>query len=230
MYWAHCHGNGASCESGRERTTEPRTSPRRETLGNPHDNVHVRRSESLDGLLDEQHFDACESTEQIEALEGAQDSSTRVHHVDYSQKWYHKVAWFFYIIAANNSLLVTVVYWSLLYSGYKIGELDVTFHLLNSVFMVIETCVSSIPVRLYHVVYAMLYGVLYLVFTVVYWLLGGSDPAGNRYIYPILDYESEPSAAAILVVLYGLVGLPAAQLFNFGLFRLRCYLRGLRSS
>lgn len=223
MYWAHCHDNGTDHESGQERTTEERTS------GNPHYSTHEQSSGSLDGLLDEQYYDACENTEQIEALERAQ-STPRVHLVEYSQTWYHKVAWFFYIIAANNSLLVTVVYWSLLYTGYKIREADVAFHLLNSVFMLIETFVSGIPVHLVHVVYAVLYGSIYLVFTVVYWLNGGTNTSGDSYIYPILDYKSKPYAATVLIILYGLVGLPAAQLFNFGLFRLRCYLQGLRSS
>lgn len=237
IYWAHCHGNRTSCESGQERTPEERTSPRREASGNLHYNTHIEPSESVDGLLDEQYFDACEDTEQIAALEGAQDlrenadSSSRIgHYVDVSQTWYHKVAWFFYVIAANNSILVTVVYWSFLYTDFKIREADVAFHLLNSVFMLTETCVSAIPVRLFHVVYAILYGVIYLVFTVVYWLNGGTNTSGDNYIYPILDYKSEPYAATVLVILYGLVGLPTAQLFNFGLFRLRCYLHGLRSS
>ncbi|KAL9959914.1 hypothetical protein ACROYT_G033290 [Oculina patagonica] len=230
IYWAHCHGNGPSRESGQERAIEEGTSPRRETSGNPHNNTHIEPSESVDGLLDEQYYDACEDTEQMEALEGVRmmrenaDSSSRVNQVHYSQTWYHKVAWFFYIVAANNSILVTVVYWSFLYTDFKIREADVAFHLLNSVFMLTETCVSAIPVRVFHVVYAMLYGVIYLTFTVVYWLNGGTN------IYPILNYKSEPYAATVLVILYGLVGLPTAQLFNFGLFRLRCYLHGLRGS
>lgn len=234
IYWAHRHGNGTNYEPGRESAPEERISPRSGSSGNPHCTTPRQSSESLDGLLEEQYYDACEDAEQIEALErGHQDlpqtdCPPRVHHVEVSQAWYHKVAWFFYIIAANNSLLVTVVYWSLLYTDFQIQEADVAFHLLNSVFMVTETCVSAIPVRLFHVVYAMLYGVTYLVFTVVYWL--STNTSGDNYIYPILDYGAQPYAAAILVMLYGLVGLPATQLFNFGLFRLRRYLHTLRSS
>ncbi|XP_068759937.1 uncharacterized protein [Montipora capricornis] len=151
------------------------------------------------------------------------------HVSEYPQSWNHKVTWLLYSITSNNSILVTVVFWTLLYSGYEVGEPDIAFHLLNSVFMLIETFLSSIPVRLLHVVYAMLYGSLYCLFTVVYWLLGGTNDAGDSYIYPILDYSNDPRLAAILIVLYGFVGLPVAQLIHFGLFKLRCYLTGLRN-
>lgn len=223
-------------ESGQARDPAERISSQREPSHNIlSTRVSRESSDSLDGLLHEQYYDACEDTEQIDALGQEQDpvqseSPALTEHVDYCQTWYHKVTWFFYIIAANNSILVTVVYWSLLYSGFRIHEADVAFHLMNSVFMLIETCISSIPVRLFHVVYAELYGVTYLVFSVVYWRSGGTGSSGEHYIYPILNYEDEPYAAAVLIILYGLVGLPAAQLLNFGLFTLRCYLHRLRSS
>ena len=225
MYLVHCYGNGTN--SGQERAPEE---------GTERHTAHGQPRESLEGLLEEQYYDACENTDQIEALERAQnvrenaDSSTRVHHADYSQTWCHKVAWFLYAIAVNNSILVTTVYWSLLYTGFKIREADVAFHLLNSVLMLTETCLSAVPVRLLHVVYAELYGLLYMLFTVVYWRSGGTNTDGDSYIYPIIDYKAKPYAAVVLIITYGLVGLPVSQLLTFGLFKLRCYLHSLRSS
>jgi len=231
VYLVDCYGNETNFEQGRERAPEERASPVRHTAPG-------QSRESLDGLLEEQYYDACEDTDQIAALERAQnpvrennDFSTRVHHADYSQTLCHKVAWFFYIVASNNSIMVTIVYWSFLYDGsFKIGEADISFHLLNSVFMLTETCLSAVPVRLLHVVYAELYGLLYLFFTVVYWRSGGTDAEGNHFIYPIVDYKDKPWAAALLVILYALVGLPTSQLINFGLFKLRCYLHSLGSN
>ena len=141
-----------------------------------------------------------------------------------------KLRGFFYIIASNNSFMVTIVYWSFLYNGSKIRESDVAFHLLNSVFMLTETCLSAVPVRLLHVVYAELYGVLYLIFTVVYWRSGATNIIGDNFIYPVLDYENKPYATAVFIIVYALAGLPASQLIIFGLFKLRHYLHSLRSS
>ena len=229
VYLVHCHDNGTGLEQGREGTPEEGASPV----------THIAHREptagSLEGLLEEQYYDACENTDQIAALERAQnvrenaDSSTRVYHANYSQTLCHKVAWFFYIVASNNSLMVTIIYWSFLYNGFEIREADVAFHLLNSVFMLTETCLSAVPVRLLHVVYAELYGVLYVIFMVLYWLSGGTNTSGDHFIYPITDFDSRPSDAAVLIIVYGLVGLPVCQLFNFGLFKLRVYLHSLRS-
>lgn len=173
--------------------------------------------------LVKQCYGACEDSHQ----DG--DSRTgfvtfSAHDVECPQSWYFKVTWLLYAIAANNSILITVVFWTLLYNGYGVGELDIAFHLLNSVFMLVETFLSSIPVQLLHVVYAMLYASAYCLFTVLYWFLGGTGEFGERYIYPILDY-SKPGEAVVMIVLYGFVGLPVTQLIHFGLFKLRCYLR-----
>ena len=231
MYWVDCRDNGTSFGQDRERNPEERAVPpvRHTAPG--------QSRESLEDLLEEQYYDACEDTDQIAALERAQnaerenaDSSTCTNHAGYSQTLCHRVAWFFYIIASNNSFMVTIVYWSFLCNGCKIGEPDVAFHLLNSVLMLTETCLSAVPVRLLHVVYAELYGGLYFIFTLVYWLSGGTNSGGDNFIYPILDYKDKPSAAAVLVIVYALAGLPVSQLIIFGVFKLRCYLHSLRSS
>lgn len=209
--------------------------------GSCHTTARQSTSSSNEDLLEEQFHDTFEDNDWLhtddQAIRQSDDLMSHGSHLyacvgnmDYSQTWYHKVSWAFYIIASNNSLNVTVVYWTLLYSGFPVGEADIAFHALNSVFMLTETCLSSIPVRLVHVVYAMLYGALYILFSVVYWLLGGTNGSGDKFIYPVLDYKGAPYAAVVLIVLYGLVGLPVAQLINFGLFRLRWYLQTLRSS
>lgn len=179
-----------------------------------HSNIY-RKSNTLA----EQGYGACEDFHQGGFV------TFNASEVECPQSWYLKVTWLLYAIAANNSILITAVFWTLLYNGYGVGELDITFHLLNSVFMLGETFLSSIPVQLLHVVYAVLYASAYCLFTVLYWFLGGRGVFGNRYIYPILDY-SKPGEAVVIMVLYGFVGLPVTQLIHFGLFKLRCYLRG----
>ena len=242
VYWAHTQCNVKNHGSGEcQLPDEPRRiSSREQSSGSHYTTPRQSASDSNEGLLEEQHYDTIEDNDLIHATDdqgtiAQSDVSRHAGHLntlahDVGQMWYHKVSWMLYIISANNSLVVTVVYWTLLYTGFQVREADVAFHLLNSVFMLTETCLSSIPVQLVHVVYAMLYGVLYLLFSVVYWLLGGTNDSGDKFIYPILNYESEPYAAVVLAVLYGLVGLPLAQLINFGFFRLRCYLRTLRGS
>lgn len=236
-YWIHTYHNlAANHEPVEQQLPEDcRPSSIGETSSGASYYVTPRQStsDSTESLLEEQYsHDVFEDIDVAPAqlvLPGDHASScaypSYASDEDYSQAWYHKVSWVFYAIAANNCLVVTVVYWTLLYTGYHVGGADVTFHLLNSFFMLTETFLSSIPVQLFHVIYAMLYGVLYVLFTVVYWSFGGTNDSGDRFIYPILDYSHKPVAATVLIVLYGLLGLPVAQLIHFGLFKLRCYLR-----
>ena len=151
------------------------------------------------------------------------------HSLRIQQAWYHKVLWVLYSIAVDNSPVVTVIYWTLLFTGGKLELPDITFHLLNSVLMVTETCLSAIPVRFFHVIYAWAYAAIYLIFTIVYWQCGGTDISGNKYIYPILDYDhGDPKEIVLIVVGYGLIGLPVAQFLIFGLFKLRSYVSGFQ--
>ena len=96
-----------------------------------------------------------------------------------------KISWLLYVISANNSLLITAGYWALriLFEvDEPIDANNITKHTLNSVFMVIDTFLSSIPVRLFHSVYPLLYIIIYLAFTVVYWQLGGTSIEGQYFI------------------------------------------------
>ena len=233
IYWAHHRGKRMDNESGHACTPEEQTSSQRDPYSHT-TRVTPESSDSGDGSQQEQYYDSYEDTEQIEASAQAQDIDKSeiplvVVTVDYCQTWYHKVTWLFYIIAANIAPVVTVVFWSLLYSGGAVHEIDIAFHAMNSVFMLIETCLSSIPVCLFHVVYAELYGIIYVIFTVVYWQSGGTDTNGEDHIYPLLDYGHKPYITALAITVIALVGLPLAQLWNFGMFTLRCHFNRMRS-
>ena len=135
-----------------------------------------------------------------------------------------KFFWFIHVIAATAGLFVTAGYWSVLAGDDPVDANNITKHALNSVFMVIDTCLSSIPVRLLHSLYAFLYILIYLVFSIIYWLLCGTDNQGNTYIYKSLDYDNfKPTVGGQLVV-FLLVVLPVLHLILFGITKLRDYL------
>jgi hypothetical protein len=55
------------------------------------------------------------------------------------------------------------------------------------------------------------YLVTYLLFSVIYWAVGDTDPWGHPYIYPPLDYR-HPAVVAALVVGVVVVVLPVVCL------------------
>ena len=64
-------------------------------------------------------------------------------------------------------------------------------HGVNFLAMSIDTAICSQP---YFAVYAVLaffaYGVVYVVFSVVFWRVGGRDAYGNAFIYSVLNWSS----------------------------------------
>ena len=139
----------------------------------------------------------------------------------------HKLLWLLHIISANGGLLVTVGYWTVLYEDDEpIDANNITKHALNSVFMLVDTFLCSIPVRLFHFIYPLLYIIIYLGFTVVYWVLGGTNIQGNPYIYKLLDYDNYEASTGCLVGFFLLVVQPVLQLLLFGFVKLRDCLGG----
>lgn len=68
--------------------------------------------------------------------------------------WFHEALWVIYNIAAVAALLVTLTFWSLLFRLVNnLRALTVVVHGMNSVLMIGDTVLSSIPVRLFHVIY-----------------------------------------------------------------------------
>ncbi|XP_071944783.1 protein rolling stone-like [Antedon mediterranea] len=133
----------------------------------------------------------------------------------------YKLQWFLFYISVNFSIIVTVVYWAALYSADSDSLfIDLNVHTLTSLVGVVETFLSATPVRLIHVAYPLCYGSIYLFFTVIYWAAGGTDSAGNPYIYPIIDYENNP-VNAVFSILGCAAGVFVCQALIWLIYNLR---------
>lgn len=121
-------------------------------------------------------------------------------------------------IAAINSMIVTVGYWGAL-AGYFSAGKNLAFgnifsHLLNGLVMLLEAWVTPFPVRILHVVYSELYGLLYIAQSVIYFLVDGT------VFYYFLDY-SNPGLATGSIFGVIFVLQPLVQLAYYGIYRLR---------
>ena len=140
--------------------------------------------------------------------------------------WFHEALWVIYNIAAVAALLVTLTFWSLLFRLVNnVHAVSVVVHGLNSVLMISDTMLSSIPVRLFHVVYPLFYSLSYIVFTVIYWAVGGTSYFGQPYIYPQTDYTGRPVLSAVSQICLVFVGLPLFQSALFGFYMLRVWIK-----
>lgn len=136
----------------------------------------------------------------------------------------HKLLWFLHTISATGGLWVTVGYWGVSFEDGKVDADNLTKEVFSSVFVLMDTCLSLIPVRVVHFVYALLYLAVYLLFSVVYWKLGGTNIEGKPYIYKVLNYDDFKAITGVVLVVLLIVGVPLLHLFVFGITKFRDYL------
>lgn len=152
--------------------------------------------------------------------------------------WYQMIQWVLFTTSLSASIIVVFLYWVLLVPTFDFNcdvnttdaddclnvfaHTQIIPHLITGVAAVIDLGFSGIPIRLLHVVYPVVgFAVPYGIFSGLYYVAGGVDIFGNPYIYPILDYGSNPGMAIGLIVMATLVVLPAVHLVIFFMFHLR---------
>ncbi|XP_072181361.1 protein rolling stone-like [Diadema setosum] len=141
-------------------------------------------------------------------------------------KFRYQIQWFLFNITTTPCIFLSVFdWWFWFYSTTK--RVPTLFSVSNlhlpTAICLIEIFVTLIVVHFVHVVYPMLYLIMYFFFAVIYWAAGGTDMFGNNYIFFLLDFGNYPYIAAATVV----AGFCATLLFQAilkGLYaiRVRC--------
>ncbi|XP_062401100.1 protein rolling stone [Sardina pilchardus] len=128
-----------------------------------------------------------------------------------------RLQWLLQVLVSTFSLAVSLLYWSINYpvSRHPIRPFSINLHVVNSVQVLLELVLSSTPVHLVHYLYLLAAGVLYLLFTLVFWLGGFTNMNGQPYVYRVLDFGGHPVLAALCTLGFSLVCLP---LFHFVLW------------
>lgn len=126
--------------------------------------------------------------------------------------WYLKIQWILFNVSTLTAVAITLLYYSLL-------SLDSTpnrilKHAITSVYAVLSLAVSAKPVRLLHVYQALLFSVVYCVFSLVY------QKAGGGAIYTVLDWDKMPNTV-LLSLGSVLVMVPMVHVVMFTIYRSR---------
>ncbi|XP_005096245.1 uncharacterized protein LOC101853781 [Aplysia californica] len=131
--------------------------------------------------------------------------------------WYFALLWVIFNAVSVSAIMVTIVFWCILFpgSGLHFDMENVQLHLVNSVLVLLEHAVTALPVRILHVIYPIIYGLIYMAFSLFYWVDDHS-----HVMYPILDW-GKPGPTVGYVLLVGFVIMPIIQLLIYGFYRLR---------
>ena len=137
--------------------------------------------------------------------------------------WYQKVYWVLYSVTITVTIFAIIAYWGLVYDPViePITYANLLKHLITGVMAVVDLFVTAIPIRVLHVIYPITYTVIWILFGGIYYVAGGTDVYGNRYIYEVLNYETYPARAIGLAIVVAFVCIPALYLCVFGLYLLR---------
>ncbi|KAL5013630.1 hypothetical protein ScPMuIL_007900 [Solemya velum] len=100
-----------------------------------------------------------------------------------------------------------------------IDEINLQLHGINTVIIVLEHLLSAVPVRLLHCVYPIIFGLVYVIFSAIYWGVNH-----DNVMYPgVLDWNS-PSKTVGILFLVALVVIPFFHIAFFILHKLKLYI------
>ena len=144
-------------------------------------------------------------------------------------QWFiHKIHWVLFYLGVINALFVTLLFWIVEYgiahdiTSSQLSAVIYCYHGVNAIFALVDIFVTGIPMNCLHVVYPVVFGTVYAVFTVIFYAAGGTDPWGHRYVYSVLNW-SKPVMAFGFVLLCIVIEV-VLYAFVFVLYRLRVWI------
>ena len=119
--------------------------------------------------------------------------------------WYLSLTWLLFTLASEVMVPVGLVYW-ITWDGTVVSwPVNIHEHGVSVLPGLVDLFMSGIPVRFLHFIYLMLFALVYALFNVFFWLAGGTDAEGNRYIYSIVNFEDSPLQASLILVIMVLI-------------------------
>ena len=138
--------------------------------------------------------------------------------------WYCKLTWMLFSVIANGAIMVSVVFFAALYPQiYTNGQFptaeDFNLHGVNSIIIFIELLLSALPVRILHMVFTMLFGVVYTGMSLLLYFFHTKKP-----IYPkVLDWNY-PLKTGLIVAGLVFIIIPIIQMILFSVYKFRVFL------
>lgn len=128
----------------------------------------------------------------------------------------HGITLTLFTIATPLSLIVTVLYWTLVYSpNQSVSWTTYIVHLLNFILLLVNFSVSRLPIYFANSLPYYLFGFSYIIWSLIDWgaTIGTNDPCDNYSdvnqcpIYGVLDWNY-PRTAAVVAVGVVVIALP----------------------
>ena len=135
-----------------------------------------------------------------------------------------RALWFCKATAPTCQFLITLMYWAILYNPAfaEPSASNVTAHGGLCAALAVDLLgAARLPVGAFDFLGAFAFMLAYLVFNVAFTLSGGTNEAGDEYVYEILAWRTHAVRAVIVVAFVAVVVLPLSFFVAWGSARLR---------
>ncbi|XP_041349772.1 protein rolling stone-like isoform X2 [Gigantopelta aegis] len=127
--------------------------------------------------------------------------------------WELKLCWVLYNISTPAAFFATIIFWSVVHthSSHSFLYLSLLSHGLNAIYALLNLIITAIPSRILHFYQPLGYALLYVIFTAIYQLSGGTNYQYQSAIYPVFDWYRPGMTlgflAAVVVLVVAMHGL-----------------------
>ncbi|XP_045464662.1 protein rolling stone-like [Harmonia axyridis] len=137
-------------------------------------------------------------------------------------KTWFKIHLAIYTLALDSSVGLAFGYFGYVYYNERRYYRGISYvlHLWTGVLMLLDFMLSSMPTNLFHFYLTMSASLTYGIFSWVYYISGGKDYLGAKYLYEILNWEDTPWTA-VLALGGTFISFAVVRLSVFAMFRLR---------
>ena len=129
-----------------------------------------------------------------------------------SLHWSFKLVWLLFTVSCNTSITVTLGYIILSYSSthYKAILTTSNIHIciLNSVIIIFELCMTTIPVKFCQFVFVDVFGIVYVILTLFNTFVFGNE---NAVYTKLLDWKHNPGYSVLSVLIVLIFWIPLVQ-------------------
>ena len=135
--------------------------------------------------------------------------------------WYMKISWVLFTISTVSAPVVTIMYFAAISPRLNRSipfPGDIHAHAINSVIVLIEVLFSAIPIRILHSVYAIIFGLFYILFSVIYWAVDH-----RNVLYHVLLDWNKPKNAVLITLGISILAIFVTFIL-FLLYKLRLYI------
>lgn len=134
------------------------------------------------------------------------------------QDWIVKAAWLMYSLSVVNGFIVFVLYWATEYNpnSYTLTYWQIVAHGVIFLATFLDGfLINRTPIRMKHMFWVMLWGILFIIWTIIFTVAGIDNPDKDddksQALYNILDWETKPAMSAGVSVGVVFVAFPVVH-------------------